>query len=472
MKRSAALSILCLVLLISQLLLAGCAAAPTPTLLPAPTATAVPAPAATKAPAPTVAPTTAAAPAASVTGDLVMVGAVEKALGLKEADLRGMKVVKITAEHPKSGSAEYEGVRLSDLFALAKPTAAATKLVFTAADGFSAEVDLAAIRGCADCMVAFTNTPGKLKLAMPALPSNLWVKDVNKIEFSTQPLAAAPTKAPEPTKAAAPTATITPVVRKSGTLLLATTTSTADTGLLTAILPIFEKANNCKVDFVAVGSGQAIEIGRKGDADVLLVHSRAAEDKFVADGFAKERFDVMYNDFVVVGPKEDPAKITGMSLAKDAFKAIMDKAAPFASRGDGSGTQTKEKAIWASLSVTPTKEMKWYNSLGQGMGDTLLFSNEQKAYTLADRGTWLAMKDKTPNLALLIGGANLAENKDKDLLNPYGLLAVSPDKFPSVNNTLAMKFIEWMTSDEGQKLVGSFGADKFGQPLFYPSAKK
>jgi tungstate transport system substrate-binding protein len=290
------------------------------------------------------------------------------------------------------------------------------------------------------------------------------------VPTATQP--PAPTKAPEPTKAPAPTATTTPVVRKAGTLLMATTTSTADTGLLNYLLPIFEKANNCKVDFVAVGSGQAIEIGRKGDADVLLVHSRAAEDKFVADGFAKERFDVMYNDFVVVGPKEDPAKITGMALAKDAFKAIMDKAAPFASRGDKSGTNTKELAIWATLGITPTKEMKWYNALGQGMGDTLLFSNEQKAYTLADRGTWLAMKDKTPNLTLLVGGDNLANNKDKDLLNPYGLLAVSPDKFPSVNYDLAMKFIAWMTSAEGQKLIGDFGADKYGQPLFYPSAKK
>ncbi len=312
------------------------------------------------------------------------------------------------------------------------------------------------VGGCAPAPTATPVPPTKA----PAAPN------------PTQPPAptAAPTK-PAPTATAVPP-TATPVVRKAGTLLLATTTSTADTGLLDYLLPIFEKANNCKVDFVAVGSGQAIEIGRKGDADVLLVHSRAAEDKFVADGFAKERFDVMYNDFVVIGPKDDPAKITGMSLAKDAFKAIMDKAAPFASRGDKSGTNTKELAVWASLGITPTKDMKWYNSLGQGMGDTLLFSNEQKAYTLADRGTWLAMKDKTPDLALLIGGANLANNKDKDLLNPYGLLAVSPDKFPSVNNTLAMKFIEWMTSAEGQKLIGDFGADKFGQSLFYPSAKK
>ena len=295
---------------------------------------------------------------------------------------------------------------------------------------------------------------------------------------ATQPPAPTATK-PAPTAtqppaatAAAATATSAPVVRKPGTLLLATTTSTADTGLLTAILPIFEKANNAKVDVVAVGSGQAIAIGRAGDADVLLVHSRAAEDKFVADGFAKERSDVMYNDFIIVGPKDDPAKISGMGLAKDAFKAIMDKGAPFASRGDKSGTNTTELAVWATLGITPTKDMKWYNALGQGMGDTLLFSNQQKAYTLTDRGTYLAMKDKLPDLAILVGGNNLAENQDKALLNPYGILAVSPEKFPSVNADLANKFVTWFLSKDTQKTIGAFGADKFGQPLFYSDSEE
>ena len=138
---------------------------------------------------------------------------------------------------------------------------------------------------------------------------------------------------------------------------------------------------------VAVGSGQAIEIGSKGDADVLLVHARAAEDKFVADGHAKARFDVMYNDFVLVGPKEDPARVASTAAAKDAFKAIMDAKATFVSRGDKSGTNTKELGVWTSLGVTPTKEMSWYNAIGQGMGDTLLFANEKKGYTLTDRGT-------------------------------------------------------------------------------------
>ena len=186
-----------------------------------------------------------------------------------------------------------------------------------------------------------------------------------------------------------------------------------------------------------MGSGQAIEIGSKGDADVLLVHSRKAEDKFVADGFAKERFDVMYNDFIVVGPKDDPAKIAGMTAGKDAFKAIMDASASFASRGDKSGTNTKELSIWSSASITPTAEMPWYNSLGQGMGDTLLFADEKGAYTLADRGTYLSMQDKLPNLTILVGGQNLAENKDKALLNPYGVLAVNPEKHPNVNADLA-----------------------------------
>jgi tungstate transport system substrate-binding protein len=249
-------------------------------------------------------------------------------------------------------------------------------------------------------------------------------------------------------------------------LRLATTTSTADTGLLTAILPIFEKAFNCKVDVVAVGSGQAIEIGSKGDADVLLVHSRAAEDKFVADGHAKARFDVMYNDFVVVGPKEDPAKATGPA-ARDAFKAISNAKALFVSRGDKSGTNTKELGIWSAIGITPTKEMTWYNSIGQGMGDTLLFANEQKGYTLTDRGTWLSMQSKLPALAVIVGGNILSANKDEDLLNPYGVLAVDPVKHPGVNSDLAGKFVTWILSAETQKTIGAFGVDKYGQPLFY-----
>ncbi len=254
---------------------------------------------------------------------------------------------------------------------------------------------------------------------------------------------------------------------KAGVLRLATTTSTADSGLLDFLLPDFERKLRCTVDVVAVGTGQSLELGRRGDADAVLVHSRPGEDKFVADGFARERFDVMYNDFIVVGPKADPAHIRGLSLAKEAFKAIMDAGQPFASRGDKSGTHTKELAVWTSLGVTPDASMKWYNSLGQGMGEVLLFAEDQGGYTLADRGTFLAMTDKLPDLEILVGGRNLAENEDKVLLNPYGVLAVSPDKYPQTNFELAMKFVKWLCSVETQRLIAGFGADRFGQPLFY-----
>jgi tungstate transport system substrate-binding protein len=265
-------------------------------------------------------------------------------------------------------------------------------------------------------------------------------------------------------------ATKAPAAETAAKLILATTTSTADSGLLDAILPDFEQKFNADVDVVAVGTGQALEIGSKGDSDVVLVHSRKGEDQFVADGSAKERFDVMFNDFVVVGPANDPAGVAGMAMAKEAFQAIADAGAPFASRGDNSGTHTKELAIWASIPFTPTAEMAWYNSLGQGMGDTLTFANEQQAYTLTDRGTYLAMRDTLPDLAILVGGENLAENQDKVLLNPYGVLAVSAQMHPNVNAALAAQFVEWITSVDTQRMIGEYGVDRFGQPLFYPSS--
>lgn len=275
-----------------------------------------------------------------------------------------------------------------------------------------------------------------------------------------------PTPAPvEPT--AAPTAAPA-AAAETEKLILATTTSTADSGLLDFILPDFEKANNVKVEVIAVGTGQAIEIGSKGDADVLLVHSRKSEDKFVADGFAKERFDVMYNDFVIVGPTADPAKIGGMTSSVDALKAIAAAEATFVSRGDKSGTNTKELSLWSSAGITPTTDMPWYQSIGQGMGDTLLFCNEQQGYTLTDRGTYLSMRDKLPDLPILVGGQTLTDNIDKKLLNPYGVMAVNPDKLPVTKYDLAMKFVEWILSPEVQTKIGSYGVDKFGQPLFYP----
>src|SRR5512139_478386 len=268
--------------------------------------------------------------------------------------------------------------------------------------------------------------------------------------------ACAPAATPVRTQPPAPTA-----APEQQVLRLATTTSTADSGLLDAILPEFQSKYNARVDVVAVGTGQSLEIGSKGDADVVLVHSRKGEDQFVADGHAKERFDVMYNDFIVLGPKDDPARVGGMSTGKEAFKAIMDANATFASRGDKSGTNTKELSIWSSLGVTPTKEMAWYKSLGQGMGETLIFANEQGAYTLSDRGTYLSMKDKIPDLVVAVGGNTIDENNDKSLLNPYGVLAVDPAKHPGVKYDLAMQFVKWITSVGEQQKIGDYGKDKF-----------
>lgn len=247
---------------------------------------------------------------------------------------------------------------------------------------------------------------------------------------------------------------------KPGELVISTTTSTQDSGLLDYLLPLFEKASGLKTKVIAVGTGAAIEMGRRGDADVLLVHARAQEDKFVADGFAVQRYDVMYNDFYIVGPAADPAKIKGKNAA-EAFKAIADAQATFVSRADKSGTNTKELEIWKKAGITP--KGAWYVEAGTGMGDVLLMSSEKGAYTLTDRATYLAFKDKI-KLAVLVSG-------ESTLFNPYGILPVNPAKFPSVNAAGAKQFVEWMTSPATQKLIGQFGVDKYGQQLFIPDAK-
>jgi tungstate transport system substrate-binding protein len=252
-------------------------------------------------------------------------------------------------------------------------------------------------------------------------------------------------------------------------LRLATTTSTADTGLLSAILPDFEKAYACRVDVVAVGTGQALEIARRGDADVVLVHARAQEDQFIAQKHARERRDVMYNDFVIVGPSDDPANVASTPRAAEAFAAVARAGARFVSRGDKSGTETAEKGIWAAAKVSPAGQ-PWYGSLGQGMGETLVTANERGAYTLCDRGTWLAMNAKVPHLRLLVGGSNPSENRDPGLRNQYGVMAVNPEIHPGVNDALARRFVEWLVSPRTQRAIGEFGLRKFGQPLYYPNA--
>lgn len=244
-------------------------------------------------------------------------------------------------------------------------------------------------------------------------------------------------------------------------IILATTTSTADTGLLDALLPQFEQQFNAKVKVIAVGTGEAIAMGQKGDADVLLVHNRTAEDQFMKDGYGSIRKDVMVNDFVLVGPKTDPAKVQGLEIIA-ALQAIAgSKDAIFVSRGDKSGTNSKELALWKKASITPTTASMQYLSTGQGMGETLRITTEKQGYTLVDRGTWLAT-EKTLDLQIV-------SEKSQDLFNPYGVIVVNPAKFPKVNAKMAEEFANWITSPEVQKFIGEFGKDKYGQALFVPN---
>lgn len=264
--------------------------------------------------------------------------------------------------------------------------------------------------------------------------------------------------APADTPAPEPTATTLP---EPARLILATTTSTQDSGLLDFILPDFEKAFNARIEVIAVGSGQALQTGKDGNADVLLVHSPAAEKTFMEEKHGVRREDVMYNDFVIVGPESDPAGIAGMKSAVDAFKAIAEKQAKFVSRGDDSGTHSKEKGIWKSAEIEPAGE--WYVSAGHGMGAVLTMSDELQAYTLADRATYLKMTQEGLLAKIMVEG-------DKALFNPYGVIAVDPAKSSKINAELANQFIDWLISVPVQEKIATYGVEEFGQPLFTPSS--
>jgi tungstate transport system substrate-binding protein len=244
----------------------------------------------------------------------------------------------------------------------------------------------------------------------------------------------------------------------------ASTTSTQNSGLFDYLLPKFEKKSGIKVDVVAVGTGAAIEIGKRGDADVVLVHARDLELKAVEEGFFVNRHDVMYNDFVIIGPPDDPAKIKGLKSATEAFNKMAASTSPFVSRGDKSGTHTKELAIWKQAGIDP-KGQKWYMEVGQGMEKTQRVANEKRAYTLTDRGTWLATKDKDKlEMVVVLEG-------DPVLFNQYGVMAVNPAKHKNLKNKEAMVFINWLISPEGQAAIGDF-KDKHGNKLFVPNAAK
>jgi tungstate transport system substrate-binding protein len=241
---------------------------------------------------------------------------------------------------------------------------------------------------------------------------------------------------------------------------LATTTSTDNSGLLKVLLLPFEKKYDARVDVIAVGTGKAIKLGKNGDVDIILVHARSAEDKFVKDGLGVNRREVMFNDFIILGPASDPAELKESKNVLDALKKIYRKRAIFVSRGDDSGTHKKEKSLWKRAKINP--KGKWYNSVGQGMGSTLQIADEKQGYVLADRGTYLAYRDKI-DLEIVYAG-------DKALNNPYGMIAVNPAVHSGSNYMGAMMLIGWLTSVDGQKIINNF--KKNGEILFKPLAVK
>jgi tungstate transport system substrate-binding protein len=253
---------------------------------------------------------------------------------------------------------------------------------------------------------------------------------------------------------------VAPSAHSESRLRMSTTTSTEASGLLNVLLPPFEKANNVKVDVISVGTGKSLKLAENGDVDVVFVHARPLEDAFVANGFGVDRRDVMYNDYVVVGPKSDPAGLKDAKTAVDAFKRLAEGKAPFISRADESGTHQKEKELWKAAEIKPSGS--WYVEAGVGMGAVLQMAFNKQGYALADRGTFIAYE---PKIDLVI-----VSQGDKALFNPYGVIAVNPKKHPHAQYDLAMKFIQYVTGPEGQGIIAGFKQD--GKQLFFPNAAK
>jgi tungstate transport system substrate-binding protein len=253
-----------------------------------------------------------------------------------------------------------------------------------------------------------------------------------------------------------------PASAQDRSIVVASTTSTQDSGLFGYLLPIFKAKTGIDVKVIAQGTGQALDTARRGDADVVFVHARAQEEKFLAEGFGVKRFDVMYNDFVLIGPKSDPAGIKGKDI-ETALKAIQAKAAPFVSRGDKSGTHSAELALWrqAGIDIAAAKG-PWYREIGQGMGAALNTASAMNAYVLSDRGTWISFRNR--------GELEISVEGDRRLFNQYGVMLVNPEKFPSVKKELGQSFVDWLISSEGQQAIAGYRID--GQQLFFPNAGK
>jgi tungstate transport system substrate-binding protein len=252
-----------------------------------------------------------------------------------------------------------------------------------------------------------------------------------------------------------------PALAQDKSIIVSSTTSTQDSGLFGHILPLFKQKTGIEVKVIAQGTGQALDTGRRGDADVVFVHAKSAEEKFLAEGQGVKRYPVMYNDFVLIGPKSDPAGVKGMKDVGAALKAIMAKNAPFISRGDRSGTHIAEINLWKVSGVDIEKEKgPWYKSIGQGMGAALNTAGASNAYVLSDRGTWISFKNK--------GDLVIAVEGDKRLFNQYGVMLVNPQKHPNVKKDLGQQFIDWLVSPEGQKAIANYKIN--GEQLFYPNA--
>lgn len=252
-----------------------------------------------------------------------------------------------------------------------------------------------------------------------------------------------------------------PALAQDKSIVVASTTSTQDSGLFEYLLPIFQKATGITVKVIAQGTGQALDTGRRGDADVVFVHAKPAEEKFLAEGWSTKRNPVMYNDFILVGPKSDPAGVKGTKDIVAALKAIAAKQAPFVSRGDRSGTNQAELALWKEAGIDiATAKGPWYRDIGQGMGAALNTAGAMGAYTISDRGTWIHFKNK--------GDLVISVEGDKRLFNQYGVMLVNPAKHPNVKKELGQTFIDWLVSPTGQKAIAGYKID--GQQLFFPDA--
>jgi tungstate transport system substrate-binding protein len=257
-------------------------------------------------------------------------------------------------------------------------------------------------------------------------------------------------------------AAYSPATAEDRSIIVASTTSTQDSGLFGYLLPIFKARTGIEVRVIAQGTGQALDTARRGDADVVFVHAKSQEEKFLAEGFGVKRFDVMYNDFVLIGPKDDPAGVKGKDI-EAALKSIQAKAAPFVSRGDRSGTHAAELALWkqAGIDIAAGKG-PWYREIGQGMGAALNTASAMNGYVLSDRGTWISFKNR--------GDLQIVVEGDKRLFNQYGVMLVNPERYPSVKKELGQAFVDWLISPEGQAAIAGYKVD--GQQLFFPDAEK